>query len=294
MSGSACADPAGTVGAFLCRAGQHLRAAAVETPRLEARLLLSHAMGCRTEDLLRDPRAPVPPDAVRRFGALLRRRVEREPVAHLLGVAEFWSLPFEVSPATLVPRPDSETLVEAALAAFPRRKAVRRVLDLGTGTGCLLLAALSEFPGATGVGVDLVPDAAALARRNAAALGLGSRAGFAAVSWGSALAPGRFDLVLANPPYVEAGAIEGLAPEVARHEPRSALDGGADGLDAYRALLPEVRRLLAPGGRAVVELGQGQRVAVEALAWQGGLAPLGCRADLGGVDRALLLAPTGA
>ncbi len=109
MSGSACADSAGTVGAFLCRAGQHLRAAAVETPRLEARLLLSHAMGCRTEDLLRDPRAPVPPDAARRFGALLRRRVEREPVAHLLGVAEFWSLPFEVSPATLVPRPDSES-----------------------------------------------------------------------------------------------------------------------------------------------------------------------------------------
>ncbi len=292
--GGACADPAGTVGAFLCRAGQHLRAAAVETPRLEARLLLSHAMGCRVEDLLRDPRAPVPPEAARRFGGLLRRRLEREPVAHLLGTAEFWSLPFAVSPATLIPRPDSETLIEAALAAFPRREAVRRVLDLGTGTGCLLLAALSEFPGAVGVGVDSVPDAAALARRNAAALGLGDRMWFMAGSWGAALAPGRFDLVLSNPPYIETGVIPDLAPEVARHEPRSALDGGADGLDAYRALLPDVRRLLAPEGRAVVELGQGQRTAVEALARGNRLRPLGCRADFGGVDRALVLASDGA
>ena len=229
MSGAACGDPAGTVGAFLCRAGQHLRAAAVETPRLEARLLLAHALGCRTEDLLRDPRAPVPPEAARRFGALLRRRLGREPVAHLLGAAEFWSLAFAVSPATLIPRPDSETLIEAALAAFPQRGAVRRVLDLGTGTGCLLLAALSEFPDAAGVGVDAVPEAAALARRNAAALGFGSRAGFVAASWGAALAAGRFDLVLSNPPYIETGAIPELAPEVARHEPRSALTAARTG-----------------------------------------------------------------
>ena len=290
-----CADPAGTVGAFLCRAGQHLRAAAVETPRLEARLLLAHAMGCRTEDLLRDPRAAVSPDAAVRFAGMLRRRLEREPVAHLLGAAEFWSLPFVVSPATLVPRPDSETLIEAALAAFPQREAVRRVLDLGTGTGCLLLAALVEFPDAAGVGVDLIPGAAALARRNAAALGLAGRARFACGSWGAALGgDGRFDLVLSNPPYIEAAEIPGLAPEVARHEPRSALDGGADGLDAFRALLPDVRRSLAPGGRAVLELGQGQRGAVEALARGSGLVALGCRADLGGVDRALVLASNAA
>lgn len=295
MRGGACSDPAGTVGAFLCRAGQHLRAAAVEAPRLEARLLLAHAMGCRTEDLLRDPRGPVPPDAARRFAGALRRRLDREPMAHLLGEAGFWSLRVSVSPATLVPRPDTETLVEAALAAFPRRDAVRRVLDLGTGTGCLLLAALAEFPGADGVGVDSVPAAAALARRNAAALGLGGRARFVCGSWGAALGGGggRFDLVLSNPPYVETGDIPGLAPEVARHEPRSALDGGADGLDAYRALLPDVRRLLAPGGRAVVELGQGQRGAVEGLAGGCGLRPADCRADLGGVDRALVLALEG-
>jgi release factor glutamine methyltransferase len=288
--GRACADPAGTVGAFLCRAGQHLRAAAVEAPRLEARLLLCHAMRCRTEDLLRDPRAPVPPDAAQRFGELLRRRLEREPVAHLLGAAEFWSLPLAVSPATLIPRPDTEALVEAALDAVRQRDAVRRVLDLGTGTGCLLIAALSEYPGASGVGVDSVPEAAALARRNAEALGLGHRAAFVAGSWGAALAPGRFDLVLSNPPYIETGDISRLAPEVALHEPRSALDGGADGLDAYRALLPEIRRLLAPGGRAVVELGQGQRAAVEALSRESRLRPMGCRADLGGVERTLVLA----
>ncbi len=290
MSGAACGDPAGTVGAFLCRAGQHLRAAAVEAPRSEARLLLAHAMGCRTEDLLRDPRAPVPPAAALGFAELLKRRLGREPVAHLLGAAEFWSLPLAVSRATLIPRPDSEALIEASLAAFPRRDAVRQVLDLGTGTGCLLLAALSEFPDASGIGVDLVPQAAALARRNAAALGLGGRSGFVAGCWGAALAPGRFDLVLANPPYVETGAIPGLAPEVALHEPDSALDGGADGLDAYRAVLTEIRRLLAPDGRAVVELGHGQRAAVEALASGAGLRPLCCRADLGGVDRALVLA----
>lgn len=293
MSGGACADPAMTVGALLCRAGQHLRAAAIEAPRLEARLLLAHAIGCRTEDLLRDPRAPVPAAAALGFADLLRRRLDREPVAHLLGRAEFWSMPFAVSPATLIPRADSETLVEAALAAFSQPGTVRRVLDLGTGTGCLLLAALSEFPDATGVGVDLVPDAAALARRNAAALGLGGRAGFVAGSWGAPLAAGRFDLVLANPPYVERDAIAGLAPEVAVREPRSALDGGADGLDAYRALMPEIGRLLAPGGRAVVELGQGQRAAVEALAAEGGLRAIGCRADLGGIDRALVLAARG-
>jgi release factor glutamine methyltransferase len=294
VNGDACADPEGTVGALLCRAGQDLRAAACEAPRLEARLLLAHAMACRTEDLLRDPRAAVPPQAAERFGTLLRRRLEREPIAHLLGAAEFWSLPFLVSPATLIPRADSETLIEAALAAFPQRDEVRRVLDLGTGTGCLLLAALSEFPDAAGIGVDLVPDAAALARRNAAALGLAARAGFAVGWWGAAIDGGRFDLVLSNPPYVEAGAIAGLAPDVARHEPRSALDGGADGLDAYRALLPEVRRLLPPGGRAVIELGHGQRPAVETLARASGLRTLGCRSDLGGVERALVLAADGA
>jgi release factor glutamine methyltransferase len=285
-----CADPSGTVGFFLCRAGQALRAAAIEVPRMEARLLLAHAMRCRAEDLLREPRATVPAPAAADFAALLNRRIAHEPVALLLGEQEFWSLPFRVSRHTLIPRADSETLVEAALAAWPARDAVRRILDLGTGTGCLLLAALSEFPAASGLGVDRIPAAAALARGNAEALGLGDRADFLVADWAAPLA-GRFDLVLSNPPYIESAGIAGLMPEVAGHEPASALDGGVDGLDCYRTILAALPGLLAPGGLAVLELGAGQRGAVEALAIAQGLQPAGCRTDLSGTERALLLAP---
>jgi release factor glutamine methyltransferase len=291
MSG-ACADPAGTVGGFLCRAGQHLRAAAIENPRLEARLLLGHAMGVEAIELLREPRRPVPPEAAARFGELLRRRLDHMPVAHLTGEREFWSLTLRVSPATLIPRPDSETLIEAALEAFPDRSAVRSVLDLGTGTGCLLLAALTEFAGAEGVGVDRVPEAAGLARENARRLGLGGRARFAVGSWAAPLA-GRFDLVLCNPPYVSTREMAALDPEVARHEPASALDGGHDGLDAYRAVITELPRLLAAHGRAILELGRGQASAVSALSRQGGLDVLALKSDLGGIERALVLAPLG-
>jgi release factor glutamine methyltransferase len=285
---SGCADPGGSVGAFLCQAGQMLRSAAIESPRQEARLLLSHAMGCRPEDLLRDPRAPVPPEAADSFGAMLRRRLAREPMALILGHAGFWTLDLLVSPATLIPRADTESLIEAALDAFPDRTAVRRVLDLGTGTGALLLAALAEFPDALGVGVDLIPEAAALARKNALQTGLGTRALLLAGRWGSALSA-CFDLVLCNPPYIESAAIAGLMPEVARHEPASALDGGADGLDAYREVLDGLPALLAPGGVAVLELGQGQRAAVSALAHARGFGVHACREDLGGVERALVV-----
>jgi release factor glutamine methyltransferase len=281
-------DPGETVGAFLCQAGQLLRAAAIDSPRHEARLLLGHAMGASTEQLLRDSRAPVPPEAASRFRAALAARLQATPVAHILGRQGFWTLDLAVSPATLIPRPDTESLVEAALDVFPDADAAIRVLDLGTGTGAILLAVLAERPRAFGIGVDLVPEAAALARRNAIANGLGDRAAFLAGDWAAALS-GRFDLVLSNPPYIESAGIAGLMPEVARHEPRSALDGGPDGLDAYRHLAAILPGLLAPGGAAVIELGAGQRPAVEALA--AGLRPAGCRPDLGGIDRALVLRP---
>ena len=286
--GSSCAEPAGTVGFLLCRGGQVLRAAAIEAPRMEARLLLSHVLDCRAEDLLRDPRAAVAAAAAQRFVGLVQRRAQHEPMAFLLGWQEFWSLRFAVSAATLIPRADSETLLDATLAAFPVRDAPLRVLDLGTGTGCLLLAALTEYSSATGVGVDRSAAAAALAAGNARSLGLAGRAAFLVADWAAPLA-GRFDLVLSNPPYIEAAVVPALMPEVARHEPASALDGGADGLAAYRAIVTELPRLLRPGGRAVLELGAGQGPAVAALAEQAGLETAGVRADLGGIDRALVL-----
>ena len=283
-----CADPAGTIGFFLCQAGQRLRGAAIEAPRLEARRLLAHVLGTSEEALLRDPRAPVPLDQAAHFAALLARRVAHEPFAYLTGRVGFWTLDLEVSPATLIPRADSETLVEASLDACPDKGAALHVLDLGTGTGALLLAVLSELPAASGVGVDLKPAATALAARNAARLALAHRARFLAGDWAAALA-GRFDLVLCNPPYIESTAIPTLMPEVARHEPASALDGGADGLDAYRRIIADLPRLLAPRGVAVLELGQGQQAAVEALGRKADLTPEACRADLGGVPRALVL-----
>jgi release factor glutamine methyltransferase len=288
VSEAPCADPAGTIGFFLCQAGQRLRGAAIEAPRLEARRLLAHVLGTTEEALLRDPRAAVPADKAQHFATLLARRVAHEPFAYLTGRVGFWTLELEVSPATLIPRADSETLVEAALAACPDKGAGLRVLDLGTGTGALLLAVLSEFPAANGIGIDLKPAAAALAARNAARLGLAARARFLTGDWAAALA-GQFDLILCNPPYIESAAIAGLMPEVARHEPASALDGGADGLAAYRRIIADLPRLLAPRGVAVLELGAGQQAAVEALGLAAGLTPEACRADLGGVPRALVL-----
>ncbi|MFM7422675.1 MAG: peptide chain release factor N(5)-glutamine methyltransferase [Alphaproteobacteria bacterium] len=276
------------MGFFLCQAGQRLRGAAIEAPRLEARRLLAHVLGTSEEALLRDPRAAVPADKAAHFAALLARRVMHEPVAYLTGRVGFWTLELEVSPATLIPRADSESLIEAALEACADKGAALRVLDLGTGTGALLLAVLAELPVASGVGSDLKPEAAALAARNAARLGLAGRARFLAGDWAAALT-GRFDLVLCNPPYIESAAIPGLMPEVARHEPASALDGGADGLAAYRHIIADLPRLLAPRGVAMLELGRGQQAAAEALARAAGLTPEACRADLGGVPRALVL-----
>ena len=259
-----------------------LDAAGVDTPRLDARLLLAHAAGLTQAALLRDRDAPVdmPP-----YAALLARRAAREPLALITGRQEFWSLPFSVSPDTLIPRPDSETLIEAALAARPSRGATRAILDLGTGTGCLLLAALTEYPAAWGVGVDLSPAAAALARRNAAALDLSSRAAMLCGHWDDALRA-RFDLVLSNPPYIPGADIAGLMREVGAYEPRRALDGGSDGLDAYRTLLRRLPSLLNPGGTAVLELGAGQADAVSALA-AGWAVTL--RRDLAGMERAMVL-----
>jgi release factor glutamine methyltransferase len=268
----------------LRNAAAALEAAGVENPRREARLLLAHATGLDGAGLLRDMQTDRPAPG---FAGMVARRVAREPLALITGEQPFWTFSVAVSPDTLVPRADSEALIEAALAAFPNEKP-GRVLDLGTGTGCLLLAALLEFPGATGVGIDLSPAAAALARRNAVALGLDGRASLVCGDWAACLA-GRFDLVLSNPPYIETADIAGLMPEVARYEPVRALDGGADGLAAYRVIISSLPGLLAPGGVAIFELGAGQEADVAALGRAAGLEPEPASPDLSGIARALPL-----
>jgi release factor glutamine methyltransferase len=257
---------------------ERLAAAGIEEPRREARILLAAAEGVSAAGLL----ALDEVDEAK-FAPSLRRREAREPMAYIFGRREFWGLNFAVSPATLIPRPDTETLIEAVLASGINP---RTVLDLGTGTGCLLLAALHEFPRAFGVGVDLSADAATLARANAAALGM-HRAVFLAGNWADALAQ-KFDLVLSNPPYIVAAEVDGLMPEVARYEPLSALAGGADGLEAYRAIIAALPRLLAPGGLAVLEIGAGQSISVTQLAAEMSFS-CATRRGLDGIERAALL-----
>ncbi len=258
--------------------------AGLEAPRREARLLAAHLLGAAPGRFLDAEQAV---DAAA-WSALVARRAAREPLAFITGQRGFWTLELAVSPATLIPRPDSETLVTAARQLFPSAGSVRHILDLGTGTGALLLAALCEFPAAFGVGVDRAPEAALLAARNAVANGLAGRCAFLAADWAAPLSS-TFDLVLCNPPYIPGGDIALLMPEVARYEPRRALDGGPDGLDAYRVLMARLPALLAPGGAAVFEIGAGQGDSVAGLAEAAGLYTLGVEADLAGVARAVKL-----
>jgi release factor glutamine methyltransferase len=270
--------------ALICCGAQWLRNAGIESPRLEARLLLAQALGITPERLLRDRDVPV--DA-REYYNLLARRAAREPLSLILGRREFWSLDLLVSPVTLVPRPESETVIEAALAEFPEADRVGSVLDLGTGTGCLLLAALTELRQAFGVGVDVSPDAVALATRNAARLGLSDRTAMVCADWAAAIG-GSFDLVLSNPPYIPTYCLSELMPEIARHEPRAALDGGPDGFTCHRQVLSVLPRLLNDSGVAVVEFGQGQAAELGVLAQEAGLVSA-TKADLAGRPRAMLL-----
>jgi release factor glutamine methyltransferase len=272
------------LGDALSHAAARLEAAGLEDARREARLLAAHVLGLRPGVFL-DPARDIDMAA---FETAVARRAAREPLAFITGRQGFWTLDVAVSPSTLIPRADTETLIEAALKLFAERGRVRRILDLGTGTGALLLAALSELPAAFGVGVDLSPEAAALAARNAAAHGLGERAAFVAGSWAESL-NGTFDLVLSNPPYIETAAISGLMQEVCLHEPRRALDGGADGLHGYRSIVRALPALLAPGGVAILELGAGQASSVRALAEAAGLHHIGVDPDLAGIPRAAKL-----
>lgn len=247
-----------------------------ETPRLDAELLMAHALGVSREDLLLNE---LDAEAPAEFDSLVGRRLAHEPVAYITGRRAFWTIELEVGPGALIPRPDSETLIEAALAHFGKG-GPKRILDLGTGPGTLLLAALDLWPEATGLGIDASEAALAYARRNAI-----PRAEFRLGNWGDGVDE-RFDLILANPPYVELGAA--LPPDVAAFEPAAALYAGADGLDAYRALAPQLARLLAPDGIACIELGAGQEKAVRALFVAAGFTTES-RSDLNWIARCLVL-----
>lgn len=266
-----------------------LTSAGIDNVRFEARLLLGHATGFSVEQLIARGSDPASADVVTAMRKLTARRVRREPMAYILGEREFWGLPFKVSPAVLIPRPDSETLVETALDLLPERERPLRILDLGVGSGCLLLTLLREYPEATGVGMDAFDAALAIAGENAAALGVASRTRLVPGDWRQPgwidRLEGPFDLLVSNPPYIVTDTIAALMPEVASHEPRLALDGGPDGLTAYRIIAAAAPRLIAPGGWALVEGGEGQASDISSIFAAAGLSPQIPRKDLAGVER---------
>ena len=262
------------------------RTAGLETPELDARLLVAHALDLSHAALVAQADRALTADDWRRVAALRDRRLEREPVARILGRKEFWSLELVIDAHVLDPRPETETVVEAALDAVDRTQPLF-IADLGTGSGAILLALLHELSAARGIGTDRSEAAVLRARANAAALGLTARSGFVVCDFGAALAGG-FDLVVANPPYIRSADIAGLAPEVRRHDPPLSLDGGNDGLDAYRAIADDAQRLLAPHGLVVVEIGLGQASAVTALLQNVGLTTAPPLPDLAGIPRTIL------
>jgi release factor glutamine methyltransferase len=257
---------------------------------LDARLLTGHALGLDLTGLILAAQRQLTPDESARLEEFARRRLAGEPVARIIGEKEFWGLPLQLSSATLVPRPDTETVVELALEllrAGGNLDRPLRIADLGTGSGAILLALLSELPAAQGFGTDISDRALQTAGANAARAGLSDRATFVGCDYASGLA-GPFDLIVSNPPYIRSADIDGLAREVRNHDPLAALDGGADGLDAYRALIPQAAGLLAPRAALVVEAGEGQSAEIQALMTAAGLMPIiAPKADLAGIPRAV-------
>jgi release factor glutamine methyltransferase len=281
--GGGCA----TVGAALAGATAALAAAGFDEPRRHARRLLEAALGRSVAELFAHPESTLTAADEVRVAAVLGRMIAHEPLSRIVGRRDFWGLEFLLSHDTLDPRPESETVVETVLARLPDRTRPYRFLDLGTGTGCLLLALLSEFPRGTGVGIDIAPGAARAARRNAGLLGLGGRAHFVVADWAGAVTGG-FDAIVANPPYIATPAIAELPREVRDYDPHLALDGGADGLLAYRVIALDLPRLLLPGGLIAAEIGWEQAEPVAAILAQSGLVLEGLTPDLAGIMRCVV------
>jgi release factor glutamine methyltransferase len=271
----------------LMQGRERLAAAGIADAAREARLLLTRMLDISMEMLVAHPSSPLSPEQETRWEQALERREKREPVSHILGTRHFWEDEFLVTRHTLDPRPDTETLIEAVCDLYPNRLEMLRIADIGTGTGCLLLTLLKIFPNAYGIGMDLSLDALAVAAENSKRLQLTQRASLIAGSWMEALhAP--FDLIISNPPYIAYHESETLEAEVRLYEPSLALYGGEDGLDAYRALLPQAKHLLAPEGAIVLECGYRQAASVMEEGTRAGLRPIATRKDLAGHERCII------
>jgi len=275
-----------TRGEALAEVTARLRGACIDSPARDARLLLIHAAQIEMAELIGWPERPLSEESTARLTDFADRRCRREPVSKIFGRREFWSLDFEVTADTLDPRPDTETLVDAALKVFPDHDRPLSILDLGTGSGCILLSVLSERTKAWGLGVDRSARSVAVATRNAARLGLSDRARFMIGDWDQAIAA-EFDLVMSNPPYIPTRVIESLDPEVREYDPIAALDGGNDGLDAYRSLAARLSARVRPDGLVLLEIGIGQADAVSALLEQAGFLSIDRLNDLAGIPRVL-------
>lgn len=264
-----------------------LEAAGLAGPVIDARLLVEAAADATRSDIVTDPYRLLTAEQETTLADYLARRERREPVSHILGRKGFWKIMLSVTPDVLTPRPDTEVIVDYVLKGWPEQMAFS-ILDLGVGSGAIVLSILAERPAATGLGIDVSLEALAVARENAANLGLASRLALLRGDWTAGLGDASFDVVVSNPPYIATGVIETLEPEVKDHEPRVALDGGADGLDHYRRLAPEVLRVLKPGGMFAVEIGYDQKEAVEALFTEAGGEGVWTIKDLSMYDRVVV------
>lgn len=273
---------------ILSNASTKLTDAGVESAKLDARLLLQHVMGWEHADIIAQSQEDISENNIAKFDAFLERRIKREPLSHIIGLRDFWKDSFIVSSNVLDPRPDSETLIEAVLEQKSDKNKDYAIADFGAGSGCLGLSLLREYENAKLTSIDISQEALDIARRNAEKLGLVSRVSFLQNHWGEALQT-RFDMIISNPPYIEADAMATLAPEVKDYEPELALVAGEDGLAAYCDLMPHVKRLLNVDGVAVIELGAGQEKAVSEIAQANELLVCGCKADLAGIARALII-----
>lgn len=279
--------PQATLVEVVVAATRVLQSAGIESAILDARLLMVHALSCGMTEVIMNPERVLTPGELATFENTLSRRYNREPMSHILGTREFWGLPFEVSKDVLDPRPDSETLIEAVLAARPQRTEEIHILDLGTGSGCLLVSLLSEYKWARGTAVDISPEALKVAKRNAYKLTLDERVNFVQSDW-CAKVTGTFDVIVSNPPYISETEFADLSAEVTEHEPKCALLAGCDGLDGYRALIPQLPRMMNKNALVVLEIGHTQAQAVAQLVQDAGLAVTEIRHDLAACPRCVV------